>query len=634
MLTLARLVKQVPTRIHLGLYQDEAAELCEWHVPQAHYLESWSDARFHDTLSVVQPVVEPLMGGKTPLELVARLAGLDTTDPYTLVQQSFESLTGKADVERRFREYLHTGVARVPLELAEDAVAGEGILAEVEPPSIDSDRFEIAFALDASVYDGRFANNGWLQECPDPLTKLTWDNAALVSPATAMQLQVTTGDVVRIELEGRAIEIPVFVLPGCADGVLTLPLGYGRQHAGVLAAYAGVDVRPLRRRTTMFWAGGAQVSPTGQHIPLATTQQHGSIRDREISEDQLQKRGILREVTSDQLRQHPQLVQHMGIHQPTETSIYRVPSFADRQQWGLSIDLSRCVGCNACVLACQSENNIPLVGRDEVIRGREMHWMRIDRYFAGDDPHGDVRISSQPMMCQHCEIAPCEQVCPVNATVHDEEGLNVMVYNRCLGTRYCSNNCPYKVRRFNFYDYNKGTLRLAGESAFDRDPEPRPSEGFSEPQLFQPKMEELIRMQKNPDVTVRMRGVMEKCTFCVQRIQQAKIGRKVKVGQSTDSTDVPDGGIQTACQQACPTGAIVFGDLSDSSSRVAGLWKNPRSYRVIEHVGTRPRVSYLARVRNLHPHMPAVGFAAEADPEELPGVHGQNPGQHDDEATA
>ena len=304
----------------------------------------------------------------------------------------------------------------------------------------------------------------------------------------------------------------------------------------------------------------------------------------------------------------------------SDASIYEVPSFEGRQQWALSIDLTKCVGCNACVTACQSENNIPLVGRDEVIRGRELHWMRIDRYFAGHDPQGDVTISSQPMLCQHCEVAPCEQVCPVNATVHDEEGLNVMAYNRCIGTRYCSNNCPYKVRRFNFYDYNKGTLR-SSDAPFDRDPEPNPLAGLSQPQLWQPEMDELIKMQKNPDVTVRMRGVMEKCTFCVQRIQQAKIAMKVQAGQTTQSTDVPDGTIQTACQQVCPTEAMVFGDMSDSSSRVARLLQNRRAYRVIEHVGTRPRVSYLARVRNVNPEMPAGFVAPTAIPSGDEGGH-------------
>jgi molybdopterin-containing oxidoreductase family iron-sulfur binding subunit len=270
----------------------------------------------------------------------------------------------------------------------------------------------------------------------------------------------------------------------------------------------------------------------------------------------------------------------------------------------MSIDLTKCTGCNACVIACQSENNVPIVGRDEVLRGREMHWMRIDRYFAGSDPEGDVTIVSQPMMCQHCEIAHCEHVCPVNATIHDEEGLNVMVYNRCIGTRYCSNNCPYKVRRFNFFDYNKGTLRDAGDAPFDRDPEPNPLSGLSMPQVFQPKMAELEKMQKNPDVTVRMRGVMEKCTFCVQRISQAKIDRKVQAGQTSQSADVPDGVIQTACQQVCPSDAIVFGDMQDSTSRVATLFDNQRAYRVVEQLGTRPRTSYLARLRNINPDMP------------------------------
>ena len=386
----------------------------------------------------------------------------------------------------------------------------------------------------------------------------------------------------------------------------------------------------------MHWAVGAKASKTGKNVRFATTQEHWSIRDHDMVFSQLQKRGIVREITRQQFQTHPGIVQHMGIHLPTDKSIYEVPSFEGRQQWAMSIDLTKCVACNACVTACQSENNIPIVGRDEVIRGRELHWMRIDRYFAGHDPNGEVTISSQPMMCQHCEMAPCEQVCPVNATVHDEEGLNVMAYNRCIGTRYCSNNCPYKVRRFNFYDYNKGTLRASGEAGFDRDPEPDPLAGLSAPQIFQPTLDELQEMQKNPDVTVRMRGVMEKCTFCVQRIQQAKIATKVQAGQTSQSTDVPDGTIQTACQQACPTEAIVFGDQSDPSSRVARLGKDQRAYRVIDHVGTRPRVSYLARVRNLNPEMPE-GFVAPAavprgdhQGQPAPGHNGHEP-QHEEE---
>ena len=608
----AELVSSVPTRIHLGTYRDEAAEICNWHVPEAHFLESWGDAQFGETLSAVQPMIEPLLGGKSALELLARLAAHDTTDPYGLVRESFATIFGDVDIEQRFRQFLHDGVATLPDKAPAESKSSREDLPGMAPNTTPADgSVEIAFALDASVFDGRFANNGWLQECPDPLTKLTWDNAALIAPATAESLGVETGDVVRIDLEGRSIEIPAFILPGCADAVVTLPLGYGRKQAGVLAAHAGVDVRPLRTAEAMHWASGAKVTKTGAQIRLATTQEHWAIRDEEMVAGQLKKRGILREVSSAQLAEDPNIVRHMDMHVPTTKSIYEVPVFEDRQQWAMTIDLNRCTGCNACVVACQSENNVPIVGRDEVLRGREMHWMRIDRYFSGMDPAGDVTISGQPMMCQHCEIAPCEQVCPVNATVHDEEGLNLMVYNRCLGTRYCSNNCPYKVRRFNFFDYNKGTLRESEDAPFNRDSEPDPLRGFSEPQAFQPAMAELEKMQKNPDVTVRMRGVMEKCTFCIQRIQQAKIDQKVAAGQTTASTDVPDGTIRTACQQVCPSDAIVFGDKRDPKAEVARLLKDRRAYRVIDHVGTRPRVSYLARVRNINPDMPEA-FVATA----------------------
>ncbi|GMU24315.1 MAG: hypothetical protein AMXMBFR13_43890 [Phycisphaerae bacterium] len=617
-LAFAALLKQVAVSIHLSFYHNETSAACRWHVPAAHDLERWGDALYGHTLSPIQPMIDPLFGGKTALELIARLSGFHTRDPYEITRDSFRNLThqgqipgGDARFEARWREYLHTGVAR--LSPAAESAASE----DIEPPQalapaaenspVNADRLEICFAASPSVYDGRFANNGWLQECPDPITKLTWDNAAILSPATADHLAVKTGDVVAITLNERRIEIPVLIMPGSADFSIQLPLGYGRTRAGALGVYAGVDVYPLRTSIAPWFVSGASVTRTGRQHALATTQDHWSIATHEVVDDVLKDRAIVREASREHFEHHPDFAQHMGVHMPHQENIHTAPPFTGEHQWGMVIDLNKCIGCNACAVACQAENNIPIVGKDEVIRGREMNWMRVDRYFRGDDPSGDVDVSVQPMLCQHCENAPCEPVCPVNATVHDSDGLNVMVYNRCIGTRYCANNCPYKVRRFNFYDYNKATLRT-GEAGFDGDPTPNPSKGLSLPQFAQPPMEELQKMQKNPDVTVRMRGVMEKCTFCVQRIQRSKIDMKVQAGQ-TRADKVPDGQLRTACQQACPSEAIVFGDLADPDSRVSRWRAQPRHYAVLEHLNVRPRTTYLARLRNVNPRL--IGEARE-----------------------
>ena len=612
---------KVSTTIRLGMYEDETSVRCTWHVPAAHYLESWGDARAADgTISAVQPMIDPLFGGISVLEFLARISGYTTSDAHEIVRRSFAQTSGMP-TEEAWRAFLNEGVHRgtgVSPVSGISAMAGSlvapttqhGRDARATGESLSSSRMEICFAPSESVFDGRFANNGWLQECPDPMTKLTWDNAAVLSPKTARELKVETGDVVKIELGGRSIEAPVFVMPGHADWSVTLPLGYGRSKSGTLGTGTGVNAYALRTSDGMGFAVGATVRKTGKTYPLATTQEHHAVAEHHLSlaDEQAGERAIIREGTMAQYSKDPAFAKAMGEHAPIRMNIYTSPKLEGPHQWGMVIDLNACIGCNACAVACQSENNIPIVGKDEVIRGREMQWLRLDRYFAGD-PDGEVRASMQPMLCQHCENAPCEPVCPVNATVHSPEGLNEMVYNRCIGTRYCSNNCPYKVRRFNFFDYNKGTIRESGRAPFDGHLTPDPREGFSQPQVLQPPMQEMLKMQKNPDVTVRIRGVMEKCTYCVQRIQAAKIEAKAATGQSAAGAEVDgqpavkvaDGAVQTACAQACPTQAIVFGDTADPNSRVSQLRGSPRDYAVLEHLNTRPRTTYLARVRNPNP---------------------------------
>ena len=608
-----KLLQRVSTTIRVGLYEDETSPNCAWHVPAAHYLESWGDAKASDgTTSVIQPMIQPLFAGFTPQEILAHLSLHKSTDPYEIIRQTYEHSSRYGVSEEGWREFLQKGVGRGETTFA-DVNWG---LPKSEPwPALSAETLEVCFAPDASVFDGRFANNGWLQECPDPITKLTWDNAALLSPTTARHFGVDTGDVIKIELDGRSIEAPVFVLPGTADWSITLPLGYGRTRGGSLVMGAGFNAYALRTTKAMGFGVGAKITKTGKTYPLATTQEHWAMdlaKHLPESADQAAKeRAIIRDHSAQEYARDPDFARKQGEHAPIRLNIYAAPKLDGANQWGMTIDLNACVGCNACVMACQAENNVPIVGKDEVIRGREMHWMRLDRYFGGSADGGDVILSVQPMACQQCEAAPCEPVCPVNATVHSPEGLNEMVYNRCIGTRYCSNNCPYKVRRFNFFDWNKGTIRTETAATRDGNIEPDPRKGFSRPQIFQPPMQEMLKMQKNPNVTVRIRGVMEKCTYCVQRIEMAKIDIQSKVGQGSanaivdgkPAVKVPDGMIQTACQQVCPTRAITFGDVSDPQSKVSQTMASPRSYEVLEHLNVKPRTHYLARIRNLNPRL-------------------------------
>jgi molybdopterin-containing oxidoreductase family iron-sulfur binding subunit len=556
-LEFGKALARVPSRVHLSLYKDETSAACQWHIPETHYLEAWSDARAYDgTVSIVQPLIAPLYDGRSAHEVVAALSGLPESSAYDVVRGYWRGRMGR-DFESAWRSALHDGV--VPDTASpEKAVSVVGGIPPAAPaPAREAGALELVFRTDPKVYDGRFANNGWLQELPDPITRTAWDNAVLFSLETAQTLGIEKQDVVALSAGGRTLEAAAWVEPGLPAGVAVLRLGYGRRLGGKVAAGVGFDAYRLRRSDALWAAEGLTVRKTGRTHPIACTQMHQNMEGRDIV-----RASSLEEYAKGGAKEGGE---HGDVAEEQPPSLY-APHPSDTYAWAMAIDLSACVGCNACVVACQAENNIPVVGKDQVRRGREMHWLRIDHYYGGAP--ANPRHFFQPVPCMHCEDAPCELVCPVGATVHSAEGLNDMVYNRCVGTRYCSNNCPYKVRRFNFYHFST--------------------------QFRAPSM----RMLANPDVTVRWRGVMEKCTYCVQRINGAKIdselaGRKVR-----------DGEITPACAQTCPAEAIVFGDLADEGSRVSKLRASKRGYALLAELGTRPRTSYLGAVRNPNPALP------------------------------
>jgi MoCo/4Fe-4S cofactor protein with predicted Tat translocation signal len=565
-LEFAKALEQVPTRVHLGLYDDETAALCHWHVPAAHVFETWSDARaFDGTVTIQQPLIAPLYGGKSPLEVLATLGARPQRSAHDVVRDQWRSRWPEAEFDKAWRRALHDGAIPDTTEPPRVVTVRPESIAGAAPKA--SEGLELIFRPDPTIHDGRYANNGWLQELPKPLTKLTWDNAALLSPATANARQLTTGDVVRLKYDGKTVEAPVYVMPGHSDDAVTIHLGYGRTRAGRVGDGAGFSAYALRTSDRPWFGAGLQIEKTGGRARLALTQDHWSMGDPGGS---VEDRALVRVIKVRDYEEHPG--NHApGTHVPhepkPEDSLYP-PIKYDGHAWGMAIDLNSCVGCNACVIACQSENNIPVVGKDQVAKGREMHWLRVDRYFSGDPAHSDsIDVNFAPVPCMHCETAPCEVVCPVAATVHSDEGLNDMVYNRCVGTKYCSNNCPYKVRRFNFFLY----------------------QDFETPSL---------KLLRNPDVTVRSRGVMEKCTYCVQRINSARITAK------NENRGIKDGDIQTACQQVCPAQAITFGDVNDLNSVVARNKAEPRNYGMLSDLNTRPRTTYLAALRNPNPEIP------------------------------
>jgi molybdopterin-containing oxidoreductase family iron-sulfur binding subunit len=591
-LDFASAMSKVPHTVALAHSVDETSSRAEWHIPLAHYLESWGDARaVGGTLSIVQPLILPLFGGRTPVEVLGLMVEGKDRPGYDLVRETWKPILGEGDFEKKWNRVLHDGLlagSELPeIELTATAdVTSTPDLKTGSPGggsagSTNTDGLEIVFVPSPSLHDGRFANDGWLQELPDPLTKLTWDNPALVSPKTAETLGVTNEDLVRLDYAGRSLELPVWVLPGMADGVVSLTLGYGRQKAGRVGSGVGFNTFSVRTSQAPASDGGARLTKVGRKYALSSTQHHGSMEGRPL----------VRESTVTELRSGPaseaarpenayaeesQLpAQEGGGRVPSahgvfgeesqHFSLWKEHTYDKGHQWGMTIDLNACIGCNACMTACQSENNVPVVGKVQVAKGREMHWLRVDRYFSGE-PSGSPAIVFQPIPCMQCEDAPCEQVCPVAATVHDAQGLNVMVYNRCLGTRYCSNNCPYKVRRFNFFNFTKDTPAI-------------------------------LKLAMNPDVTVRARGVMEKCTYCIQRINRGKLDAKLA------GRELRDGDVKTACQQACPASAIEFGDLRDSSSRIVKAKGDPRNYALLDDLNTKPRTTYLAKVRNPNPDL-------------------------------
>ncbi len=576
-LQFAEALSSVPTTIRLGQYDDETAQLCTWQLPETHAFESWGDVRGWDgTLCASQPLIDPLLNGRSRIELLALICA-DPREPQSIVREAIAESAGQPDfADTEWSRLLHDGFlegTESPVWDATSQLAGrreEILQAVVNRARTD---LELVFTHSGSVLDGRFANNGWLQETPDYLTKLTWDNAAIISPATAAQLGIEHATLVRLQSGDAEIEIPAFLLPGQAAGSIGVAVGYGRTAAGVIGGHrdkdlptVGVDVNPLRRSNEMAFTNDVRLIPTATRYQFATTQEHHAIDTVGLEETGRRVGELVREATLEEFQQQPDVAQHVVHHNPLE-SLWQEPSY-DGHAWGMSIDLNRCIGCNACVVACQAENNVPIVGKDQVAKGREMHWIRIDRYFQGTPENPSV--ATQPVACHHCENAPCEQVCPVAATVHSHEGLNDMVYNRCIGTRYCANNCPYKVRRFNFFDYNK------------------PLEDANR---------QLAELVINPEVTVRSRGVMEKCTYCVQRIQSVKIDAK------NSRRPIRDGEIKTACQQACPAQAIEFGDLNDPASRVSQAHADPRAYGMLAELNVKPRTSYLAQIRNPNPKL-------------------------------
>ncbi len=570
---------KVPQSIALGHTVDETSVKATWHIPRAHYLESWGDARaVGGTLSVVQPLILPLFGGRTPVEVLGLMAGGQDRPGYDIVRETWKPIVGEAEFDTKWNRVLHDGFLSgselpevVPTLIAQPLaelgrlLAGGATSSQAAPGSVSD--LEVIFLPSSSLHDGRFANDGWLQELPDPLTKLTWDNPALVSPKRAESLGLANQDWVRLDYGGRSLELPVFILPGMSDGVVALTLGYGRSHAGRIGSGVGFDAFTVRSSTAPGFDSGVRLTKLSRTYPLAVTQDHGSMEGRPLIRE-----STLAELRSDsaQAPKKGGVTGALGVFQEEthHVSLWKEHTYDRGHQWGMTIDLNTCIGCNACMVACQSENNVPVVGKIQVAKGREMHWIRVDRYFSGD-PSGSPEVVFQPVPCMHCEDAPCEQVCPVAATVHDGEGLNVMVYNRCIGTRYCSNNCPYKVRRFNFFNFTKDTP-------------------------------DILKLAMNPDVTVRARGVMEKCTYCTQRINRVKIDAKLA------GSTVRDGDVKTACQQACPTSAIEFGDLRDASSQVVKAKADPRNYALLGELNTKPRTTYLAKVRNPNPDLEGV----------------------------
>jgi molybdopterin-containing oxidoreductase family iron-sulfur binding subunit len=662
---------KLKTSIHLGMRTDATAQASTWHIPAAHYLESWSDARTaRGTHTVVQPMILPLYNNCiSEIELLLALLSNDgkllngegekgaASPAYAAVRSTLSTLGGEG--ETAWKKFLRDGFLEGSLyPMVSPAPRGDMSAPIIASPPT-KDALEVIFSTDSSIFDGRWIDNGWLQEAPDPISKLTWDNVALVAPLTAKELgiydqiiqletqfasrspddeaQNRTSPMIQLVVNGQTLEIPILISFGQAENTLVIPLGYGQGFdendelkrgpknvdcVGLVGVNRGFDAYPLRTSTTAYFAAGATAKPTGKRYSVALTQEHNAMYGRALAREVSTLDDEVKGSFSAQLANVPK--QGNDAHAPPNISLYKQEDRAGKplindpiHQWGMSIDLSSCMGCNACLVACQSENNIPIVGKKQVAMGREMHWIRMDRYFAAQKDNtfddGNPEMVPQPVACVQCESAPCETVCPVNATIHTEDGLNAMAYNRCIGTRYCANNCPYKARRFNYFDYNKRN--------------PLISHNLYKGPFGVKQVGEAPHLQKNPNVTVRMRGVMEKCTYCVQRLQEAVIRQKrgqkqealVAGKPSTEMTvniltlRIPVDSVKTACQDACPAGAITFGNLLDEEKSVVVRSKRiDRNYDLLNYIGTRPRTSYLARVKNPNPKMPDAKFIGKA----------------------
>ncbi|HEU5014438.1 MAG TPA: TAT-variant-translocated molybdopterin oxidoreductase [Roseiflexaceae bacterium] len=561
------LLRKVEFTVHMSPYFEETSALCQWHLPQLHYLESWGDVRaFNGAATIMQPLIMPLYQGKSAYDLLAALNGNAAQSSYDVVRAYWQGQRQGGDFEAFWRKSLHDGIV-ADTELPPVQVSLNGNLGAQPSQSAAqaSQGLEINFRPDPMIGDGRWANNAWLQEMPKPMTTVTWDNVALISPATAQRLALQTQDLVELTLNGRSMRIPAWIMPGHADDAVTVSVGYGRTGIGSVADGVGFNAYSIRSSDARWFGAGADMRKTGEQYPIASVELQYSLQERDMV-----RTAPLPEFLANPLfaqNEYDKSLPNAGKPNGKDAGLpsllpeYRYTGHA----WGMSIDLTACIGCNACTIACQAENNIPTVGKHDVLIGRSMHWIKVDRYYAGNIDNPDVYF--QPRPCMHCEKAPCELVCPVEATLHNDEGLNQMVYNRCIGTRYCSNNCPYKVRRFNFIDYTPNIP--------------------------------VINLVRNPDVTVRTRGVMEKCSYCIQRIEQTRIESE------KDNRTILDGEIQTACQQVCPTRAIVFGDINDTNSAVARLKTLPLNYGMLAELGTQPRTTYLARVSNPNPELKA-----------------------------
>ncbi|MGB7343970.1 MAG: TAT-variant-translocated molybdopterin oxidoreductase [Pirellulaceae bacterium] len=612
----AAALANVKESIYLSEYDDETGVACKWSLPLAHPLEAWGDViDSHGNYGVCQPQILPLLGGRSVGEVLATMLGEDKTSGLDITRATADEIAGKSLADRQWRQLLHDGYGKDLKAKASDlSVSGDAKELTSDAPmaisgdDIDQNDFDIIFTPADGLYDGRFANNGWLQEMPQSLTKMCWDNAAIMSPASAGALGIKHGQTVLIRVGDKKVKLPVYEMPGCAPGVISVQLGYGRTVVGNVGGnpdkdvpIVGTDVSPIRSSDSMLVAYGVEARPDYTEYEIATTQDHWAIDEGGKQETEDRSFNLVREGTLALFDKVPGFAEAA----PKEPHVPRVGKVIDEDgrtmqspftepivdiedtpsnsyeermpQWGMAIDLSKCIGCNACVVACQSENNVPIVGREQVLNSREMHWLRIDRYFQGDADNAD--IVQQPVACMHCETAPCEQVCPVAATVHTPEGLNAMAYNRCIGTRYCANNCPFKVRRFNYFNYNADIGVGYGIDAF--------------PGNIESANRKLQALVMNPEVTVRGRGVMEKCTYCVQRIEKAKIESRKDGGRQ-----IEDGDVVTACQAACPTKAIEFGNLTNPKSAVSKLHADPRSYGMLSQLNVKPRTEYLARVRN------------------------------------